>query len=195
MKSRNLTSLFTAAVVAASFLGASIFLTGPPPASARTVKAKVKVVNISYLDMGENITDADLIRLALEDTEGNEKVFPEIVGLTLKSKGGKFPYSPGVAIPAAPLTFYGGPDPIKRLEFTSISSSGRAGKYDVAVVGSDGSIKKYDKEVVIDNVNKIIRTYDTIEIKGEDVVLLFIRNVKVIQFKDVRPEGHDQTPG
>lgn len=195
MKSRNLSSFLTASVVAASFLGASIFLTGAPPVSARTVKAKVKVVNITYFDKGADITDADLIRLAFEDTVGNEKLFPKIDGLTLKSGGENLSYSPGVAIPAAPLSFYGGPDRKKRLEFISITSSGRAGKYDIAVVGSDGSIKKYDKEVVIDNVKKIIRTYETIEIKGEDVVLMFIRNVRVVQFKDVRPEGHDQTPG
>ncbi|MBN1574028.1 MAG: hypothetical protein JW984_12600 [Deltaproteobacteria bacterium] len=195
MKKRNHSLSFTAAFVVVFFFGASLFLTGAPPASARTVKAKVKVVNISYFDKGADITDADLIRLAIEETEGNENLFPKINGLTLKSGGEKLPYSPGVAIPAAPFSFYGGPDPKKRLEFISISSSRQAGKYDIAVVGSDGSIRKYDKEIVIDNVNKIIRTYETIEIKGEDVILLFIRDIKVIQFKDVRPEGHDQTPG
>jgi hypothetical protein len=66
---------------------------------------------------------------------------------------------------------------------------GRSGKYDVSVVGSDGSIRKYDKEIVIDNVNRTIKTYGTIDINGGDVVLMFVRDVRVVQFNSVIHEG------
>ncbi|GEM_PF-2933631 len=195
MNRRNHLRSLALFVVAVSFLGVLISFTVHPPALARTVKAKIKVVNISYFDMGANITDADLIRLSIEEVCRNEKLFPKIEDLTLKMEGGKFTYSPGIEIPAAPLSFSGVLKPEVRAEYTSIAASGRAGKYDIAVVGSDGSIRKYDREVVINKIDKTIKTYQSIDIHGGDVVLLFIRNIKVVHFKNIEPEGHDQTPG
>jgi hypothetical protein len=195
MKPRNLSSFLAAAVLAVSFLGASIFLTAAPKASARTVKAKVKVVNISHYDMGEDITDADLLRLSTEEVCSDERLFPRVEDLTLKMGGGKIPYSPGIEIPAAPLSFLGVLRQETRTEYTSISASGKAGKYDIAIVGEDGSIKKYDKEIVIDKVNRTIKTYQAIDIHGGDTVLLFVRDIKVVHFKNTPTENHDQKPG
>lgn len=189
MVGENSSSFFKALIWALFFCAIALFLTATPNASARTVKAKIVVVNISGLGGGNKITDADLIGFGLAETKDNEKLFPKIGDLNLKSGGVSLSYSPGIAIPAGLLSFSGGLSPETRLEFNSIPKTERSGKYDVAVVGSDGSIKKYDKEVVIDNVKRTIKTYGAIDINGGDVVLLFVRDIKVIQFNSVIHEG------
>lgn len=189
MTGAKTSSTFKALFWAVCFCAVVLFLTTAPQASARTVKAKVIVVNVSDLGGGEKITDADLINIALTGVKDDEKLFPLIDTLTLKSGEVIQPYSPGVAIPTGPLSFKCGLKQEMRLEFIPIKKQKKSGKYDMAVVGSDGLIRKYDKEIVIDNVNRTIKTYGTIDIKGGDVVLLFVRDAKVVQFNNVVHEG------
>lgn len=171
------------------FLGILFLFTAAAPAPARMVKAKVMVVNISALTSGGEITDADLLRIAMLENSDNRKLFPKIGGLTLKVGGENLSYSPGVAIEAEPLSFSGNLRQEMRLEFVSIINDKGAGKFDVVVVGSDGSLNKYDKEIVINKLKRTIKSYAAIKVGEGDVVLLFVRDVKITQFNGVREEG------
>jgi hypothetical protein len=175
--------------VVVPFLGVLLLLTVVAPAPARTVKARVMVVNISALGSGDEITDADLLRIAMLENSDNKKLFPKIRNLTLKFGGENLSYSPGVAIEAKPLSFSGNLRQEMRLEFVSLANIKGAGKFDVVVVGSDGSLNKYDKEIVINKLERTIKSYAAIEVGGGDVVLLFVRDVKITQFNGVREEG------
>ena len=175
--------------VVVPFLGILFLLIAVAPAPAWAVEARVMVVNISALKSGAKITDADLILIAMTENSDNTKLFPKIGGLTLKVGGENLSYSPGVAIEAKPLSFSGRLSQEMRLEFVSLENNKGAGKIDVVVIGSDGSLNKYDKEIVINKLERTIKSYAAIKVGGGDVVLLFVRDVKVTQFNGVREEG------
>ena len=137
------------------------------PAFAGTVVDDLRIVNTSALDPLEykkHLDDDDLRRLAELSVSENPMLFPTIESFVAKQDGSQ-------------LEFHGSIDPEKEaLEFISMPYYNEAGKYDVAVVKPDGSIERYDREVIIDYKERTIKTYDPLSVEEGDVVLLFAKD-------------------
>jgi len=146
------------------------------PAFAGTVADDVRIVNTSALDPFEYqkyLEDDDLRRLAELSVSENPTLFPTIESFEAEQDGTQ-------------LEFHGSIDPEKEaLEFISLPNYEEVGKYDVAVVKPDGSVERYDKEVVIDYKERTIKTYDPLSVEEGDVVLLFAREYVEITFGGV----------
>ena len=143
------------------------------PAFAGTVVDDVRIVNTSALDplvYKKHLDDDDLRRLAELSVSENPELFPTIESFEAKQDGTQ-------------LEFHGSIDPEKEaLEFISMPYRREVGKYDVAVVKPDGSIERYDKEVIIDYKERTIKTYDPLSVEEGDVVLLFAKEYVEIVF-------------
>ncbi|MBN1881719.1 MAG: hypothetical protein JW885_06050 [Deltaproteobacteria bacterium] len=143
------------------------------PAFAETVVDDVRIVNTSALDPFEYqkyLDDDDLRSLAGLSVSENPTLFPTIESFEVRQTKSE-------------LEFHGSIDPEKEaLEFISMPYYNEVGKYDVAVVKPDGSIERYDKEVVIDYQERTIKTYDSLSVEEGDVVLLFAKEYVEIVF-------------
>jgi len=135
-------------------------------AYAGTVTDDVRIVNTSALDPFEyqkNLDDDDLRRLAELAVSENPELFPTIESFE-------------VIQDESELDINGSIDPeTEDLEFISMPYSDKAGKYDVVVVRPDGSIERYDREVVIDYKERTINTHEPLVVEEGDVVLLFAK--------------------
>jgi hypothetical protein len=68
-------------------------------------------------------------------------------------------------------------------------------KYDIAIVKSDGSVEKVDKEIIVDYRNRTLNTSEEITVGEGDVILTFVKEVKPIQFGEKKQfEGKKDTP-
>jgi len=157
------------------------------PAFAGTVVDDLRIVNTSALDPLEykkHLDDDDLRRLAELSVSENPMLFPTIESFVAKQDGSQ-------------LEFHGSIDPEKEaLEFISMPYYNEAGKYDVAVVKPDGSIERYDREVIIDYKERTIKTYDPLSVEEGDVVLLFTKEYVETAFEGVERNmigGEDRT--
>ena len=143
------------------------------PVFAGTAVDDVRIVNTSALDPFEykkHLDDDDLRRLAELSVSENPTLFPTIESFEAKQDGTQ-------------LEFSGSIDPEKEaLEFISMPNYEEVGKYDVAVVKPDGSIERYDREVIIDYKERTIKTYDPLSVEEGDVVLLFAKEYVEIVF-------------
>jgi len=156
------------------------------PTFAGTVVDDVRIVNTSALDPFEykkDLDDDDLRRLADLSVSENPELFPTIESFEAKQEKSE-------------LEFHGSIDPEREhLEFISMPNYNEAGKYDVAVVKPDGSIERYDKEVIIDYKERTIKTYDPLSVEEGDVVLLFAKDYVETVFGGVdRHLGEGDTP-
>ena len=145
---------------------------------AETPKAEIRIVNISEIS-GKKIelSDFELLRLAKVDVSEDQKLFPKIEDFKIKTKNGEISYTPGSHFEGGQITFFGAIKIIERLEFVSASNPlERSGKYDIAVISPNGNIERIDKEIIIDYEKRTIKTYQPIEIGGEDVILVFVRD-------------------
>jgi len=146
------------------------------PAFAGTVEDDIRIINTSALDTFEykkNLDDDDLKRLAELSVSENPELFPTIESFEAKQDGSE-------------LEFNGSIDPEKEdLEFISMPYLNEAGKYDVAVVKPDGSIERYDEEVIIDYKERTIKTYNPLSVEDGDVVLLFAKEYVETAFEGV----------
>ncbi|MBN1883683.1 MAG: hypothetical protein JW885_16075 [Deltaproteobacteria bacterium] len=154
------------------------------PVFVGTVVDDLRIVNTSALDPFEYrkyLGDDDLRRLAALSVSENPTLFPAIESFEATQDKSE-------------LEFHGSIDPEKEeLEFISMPYYNEVGKYDVAVVKADGSIERYDKEVVIDYKERTIKTYDPIFVEEGDVVLLFDKEYVETAFEGV-DVGMGNTP-
>jgi len=136
-------------------------------ASGEMAADNVRIVNTSVLDtfdFQKYLTDDDLNRLADLDVSENPTLFPTIESFEVEQN--KYL-----------LEFYGSIDPeTEDLEFISMPYYDTAGKYDAVVVKADGTIERYDTEVVIDYKDRTIQTYYPLTVEERDVVLLFVKD-------------------
>jgi len=135
-------------------------------AYAGTVTDDVRIVNTSALDPFEyqkNLDDDDLRRLAELVVSENPELFPTIESFELIQDESE-------------LDIHASIDPeTEDLEFISMPYTGKVGKYDVAVVRPDGSIERYDREVIIDYKERTVNTHEPLVVEEGDVVLLFAK--------------------
>jgi hypothetical protein len=145
-------------------------------AFAGTVTDDVRIVNTSALDPFEyqkQLDDDDLRHLAVLSVSENPELFPTIESFELIQDESE-------------LDIHGSIDPeTEKLEFISMPYTGKVGKYDVAVVKPDGSIERYDREVIIDYKERTINTYDPLVVEEGDVVLLFAKEYVETAFEGV----------
>ncbi|MBN1880528.1 MAG: hypothetical protein JW885_00015 [Deltaproteobacteria bacterium] len=136
-------------------------------ASGEMAARNVRIVNTSALDtfdFQKYLTDDDLNRLADLDVSENPEIFPTIESFEVEQD-------------TYLLEFHGSIDPeTEKLEFISMPYYDTAGKYDVVVVKPDGTVVRYDKEVVIDYKERTIKTFCPLTVDEGDVVLLFVKD-------------------
>jgi hypothetical protein len=145
---------------------------------AETTKAEMRVVNISEVsDKKGEISDVELLRLAKIKTSEDEKLFPGLKHLRIKTERGEVFYTPGLHLESGKITFSGIIEMRERLEFVSLQNPlERSGKYDIAVISPSGKIERIDKEIIINYEKRTIKTFQPIEIGGGDVLLVFVRD-------------------
>jgi hypothetical protein len=148
-------------------LVSAIILLVALPVFASDNAKDVRILNTSSLNPFKYkrvLTDEDLMRLAELSVSENPRIFPTIESFEVEQDD-------------AELTFHGSIDEEKEdLEFISMPERSGIGKYDVAVVKADGTVELIDKEVVIDYMERTIRTFDPITVEEGDVVLLFAKD-------------------
>lgn len=141
----------------------------------------VRIVNTSALDIFDfqkYLTDDDLKRIAELNVSENPEIFPTIKSFEVEQN--KFL-----------LEFYGSIDPeTEELEFISMPYYNKVGKYDAVVVKQDGTVERYDAEVVIDYKDRTIQTYYPLTVEEGDVVLLFAK-----EYIETAFEGVEKRPG
>jgi hypothetical protein len=152
-------------------------------AFAGTATDDVRIVNTSALDPFEykkHLDDEDLRKLADLSVSENPMLFPTIESFEATQE-------------KTELRFHGSIDPeTEDLEFISMPYYDEVGKYDVAVVRPDGSIERYDREVIIDYKERTIKTYDPLWVEEGDVVLLFAKEyVETVFGRDTDMHGGD----
>jgi hypothetical protein len=153
----------------------STFATSVP---AETTKVEMRVINISEVSGKKSeISDVELLRLAKIEISEDEKLFPGLKHLRIKTERGEVFYTPGLHFDSGLITFSGVIGMQERLEFVSLENPlERSGKYDIAVISSSGNIERIDKEIIIDYEKRTIKTFQPIEIGGGDVLLVFVRD-------------------
>jgi len=169
------------------FLVSAIILLVALPVFASDSAEDVRIVNTSSLNpfkYKKVLTDEDLMRIAELSVSENPRIFPKIESFEVEQD-------------AAELTFHGSIDGEKEnLEFISMPEDSGIGKYDVAVVKVDGTVERIDKEVVIDYLERTIKTFDPISVEEGDVVLLFAKDYVETAFEGVDHHvGRGVTPG
>jgi hypothetical protein len=175
-KSSVVTTLIVFAVGALA-LGA---LAAEPQTITEPPIAQVRIVNMSAL-AGVSYDDKELMALANLDVSKNTNIFPIVSDFSIV-EGGK-EYKPGKEIPCqvtCPINISSAISESEKLEFTSISDS--AGKYNIAVVGKDGAVKRLDETADIDYSLKVLKTAKPIPLAQGDTLLVFVKNVPETYF-------------
>jgi hypothetical protein len=165
------------------------------PVLAEMPQTNFRVANISALGPTKDLNDDDIIELAHLGTAENPRLFPALTSLNLNVEGIAREYSPGAGIPAGSLKLSGSIDEMEKMEFISLPNDGGAGKYDLVIVKTDGTVIKIDDEVVINYKERTIKTYDPVTIEDGDVVIAFVRDVKEIYFGDKDKDEEPYRPG
>ena len=149
--------------------------------------AQVRIVNLSALS-GMTYDDKGLMTLANLDVSKNSKIFPIVSDFSIVGTGVE--YKPGTEIPCrveCPINISSTIKDKEKLEFTSIDE--KAGKFNIAVVGKDASVKRLDESADIDYTMKVLKTSKPIPLAQGDTLLVFVKEVPKSYFDYQGLEG------
>jgi hypothetical protein len=181
MKQKKKGGLFSAVfLISLVFLPVLMNTTG----NAQELHATMKVINLSGLDFDKELGDVDLLWIATLNPSENPDLFPPLKNLIITSGDGNIPYKTGIFIPSGSISFNGSITLGERMEFISPKEEGSISKFDAVVVTSVGTLLKIDKEIIIDYKERTIMTALPIHVDEGDVLLLFVRDVKMTHFGD-----------
>ncbi len=155
-------------------------LAAEPQTTVEPPIAQVRIVNMSALS-GASYDDKELMTLANLDVSKNTNIFPIVSDFSIVQSGEK--YKSGTEIPCqvtCPINISSAINDSEKLEFSSISDS--MGKYNIAVVGKDGAVKRLDETADIDYSKKVLKTAKPIPLAQGDTLLVFVKSVPQTYF-------------
>jgi hypothetical protein len=184
MKKFIVLATMAAFVVGALAVGA---FAADPTAPMKAPVAQVRIVNLSAVK-GMTYNDKNLMTLANLDVSKNTKIFPIVSDFAIMESGKE--YAPGTEIPCevvCPINISSSIKEGEKLEFASVTDlttpAERTPKeFNIAVVGSDGSVDRISTPADIDYSKKVFKTDKPIPLADGDTVLVFVRDVPKIYF-------------
>ena len=162
-------------------------LTACPFSALSQEGATVRVLNISASGKRVELTDERLVDLARDISETPSRLYPELETLTFHNGDEEAAYVPGVSLSTGLIDVSGALDAEDGYNFTSISVSDLPGKSDLAIVGFDGSVKRFDEEVTIEYDDRTVTTSRPILVLPGDVMFLFVRETRKMYVEEVTP--------
>jgi hypothetical protein len=143
-------------------------------------EATVRVLNISALGFRDELTDERLIELARDTSDISSRRYPELETLVFSIEDEEVAYTPGVPLPMGLVDVSGALDTDGGFNFTSVSVRDTTEKCDLAVIGSDGFVKRFNEEVIIEYDDRTVSTVNPVLLLPGDVMFLFVRETKKI---------------
>lgn len=181
----------------AAFAAVVLVLAAAMVGAAASVPASVKVRVLNVSVYGEkNLTDAKgIAEAATMSVAQDPRMFPPIESLLVTSGNDSAKYAPDVALPAGGLKVAGSASEAEKINFTSLPNPDMPGKFDIAVVSPDGTVKYINEQVSIDYVNRAITTVTPFAVKDGDTVLVFVKDVDKMYFGDEHERKYNNDDG
>jgi hypothetical protein len=153
-------------------------------------EATVRVLNINTLGFRVELTDERLVELARDTSDMPSRQYPELEGLTFSGGDGETAYVPGASLFVGLVDVAGALDTDGGFNFTSVSNGDLPGKCDLAIVGFDGSVRRFDDEVIIEYNDRTVSTAMPVLVLPGDVMFLFVRETKEMYTEEeIPPQG------
>ena len=150
-------------------------------------KITVRVLNISALKHRIELSDERLLEFARDAVEDPSRRYPQLETLNLQNGDETVVYTPDVSIGSGLMDVSGALDTGGGFNFTSVSVRTLPGKSDLAVVGLDGTVRRFDEEVTIEYDDRTITTSRPILVLPGDIVFLFVRETREMYTEEVLP--------
>jgi len=165
-------------------------MTASPLLALSQEEVTIRVLNISATGKRVELTDERLVELARDSSEISSRYYPELETLTFLTGDAAVAYVPGVSLSTGLIDVSGALTAESGFNFTSVSVSDLPGKCDLAIVGFDGSVKRFDDEVTIEYDERTITTSRPVLLLPGDVMFLFVRETKKMYTEEeVPPQG------
>jgi hypothetical protein len=150
-------------------------------------KVTVRVLNISALKHRVELNDERLLEFAGDAVEDSSRHYPQLETVILENGDETAIYTPDVSIGPGLIDVSGALDTEGGFNFTSISVRTLPGKSDLAVIGFDGTVRRFDEEVIIEYDDRSITTSRPILVLPGDTVFLFVRETREMYTEEVIP--------